>query len=447
MLYALVDIETTGGHASAHGITEVAICIHDGTRVTERYETLINPYQTIPLFIQSMTGITQDMVDEAPDFRKVAAEIFALLSDKIFVAHNVNFDYSFLKHHLSVCGFELNVKRLCTVRLGRKIFPGLPSYGLGKICRHFDIGNDARHRAMGDCAAMAELFSLYILHDRDGHIESSLKQRSSEYALPSHLPKQEIEKIPVKTGVYYFHDRKGKVIYVGKARNLKRRVLSHFVNHKPGPQKQGFMRKISKITFRTCASDLMAHILEAVEIKKYWPEFNRSQKRFEQAYGLFMYEDQRGYLHIRAGKKVKYSRPVYTFNKLTDALNAAQQLRHDFDLCGTRCGFGCDEICGCGRGNENMISVPDYNQRVKKAIGSLYLTENTFVIHDENPDEHESICVLMENGQFYGIGSVAERQASISAYKEKINRYPSNAYLNNLIYDFAAQFPDRTVNF
>ena len=129
-MYAIVDIETTGGHASAHGITEIAIFIHDGIRVLRRFESLVNPLQEIPYFIQVMTGITDEMVSSAPDFEELAPRIYDLLKDKIFIAHNVNFDYSFLKHHLQQCGYELDVKKLCTVRLTRKVFTDLQSYSL-----------------------------------------------------------------------------------------------------------------------------------------------------------------------------------------------------------------------------------------------------------------------------------------------------------------------------
>src|SRR5882672_2110806 len=132
-MYAIVDIETTGGYAAANGITEISIHLFDGEKVTTKFETLINPGQPIPNYISAMTGITDKMVAAAPSFEEVAGKIHEILQDKIFIAHNVNFDYSFVKGHLKESGYELNSKKLCTVRLSRKIFPGLPSYSLGKL--------------------------------------------------------------------------------------------------------------------------------------------------------------------------------------------------------------------------------------------------------------------------------------------------------------------------
>lgn len=148
-MYAIVDIETTGGHASQFGITEIAVFIHDGNQVIKRFETLINPQQNIPSYITALTGINNAMVASAPIFEEIASDLFEILNGQIFIAHNVNFDYSFIHHHLKVAGYELNVKKLCTVRLGRKVFPGLPSYSLGKLCRTLDLPIENRHRAGG----------------------------------------------------------------------------------------------------------------------------------------------------------------------------------------------------------------------------------------------------------------------------------------------------------
>ncbi len=157
-MYAIVDIETTGGYASAYGITEIAVYVHDGKRIVQHFETLINPQQKIPAYITALTGIDNFMVADAPFFEDVAPTIYELLSDSVFIAHNVNFDYSFVKHHLKAAGFELSAKKLCTVRLSRKTFPGLPSYSLGNVCRSLNIPIDIRHRAGGDAKATVKLF-------------------------------------------------------------------------------------------------------------------------------------------------------------------------------------------------------------------------------------------------------------------------------------------------
>ncbi|HVV54779.1 MAG TPA: exonuclease domain-containing protein, partial [Mucilaginibacter sp.] len=373
-MYAIVDIETTGGHASANGITEVAICIHDGKKVTQRFSTLVNPKMDIPVYIRALTGITNEMVQDAPAFEDVAADIYHLLHGKIFVAHNVNFDYSFIRHHLARSGYELQSNKLCTVRLGRKILPGLPSYSLGKLCHYLGIDNESRHRAAGDAEATAELFSLLLRSDTGNHILNALKQRSREQVLPPNLPKEDIDRLPYTPGVYYFHNEKGKVIYVGKARNVKQRVSSHFSGNNPGPQRQEFLRNIHHITYQDCGTELVAFVLEAIEIKRLWPQYNRSLKRFEHAFGLYAFEDQRGYLRLAVDKKRKLANPLYTCNSLLDGRNLLTRLMEEHELCPRLCFVQTNNgPCNSGRpcACEGHESPEAYNEKVNRAISEL----------------------------------------------------------------------------
>lgn len=232
MNFAIVDIETTGGHASANGITEISVFVHDGQRVIKHFETLINPQQPIPRFITSLTGIDDAMLQDAPTFDEIADQLFEILDENVFVAHNVNFDYSFVKHQLKQSGYELTSKKLCTVRLGRKVLPGLQSYSLGNLCRALNIQINNRHRAGGDAKATVKLFEYMLANGAQSHIEQMLKRSSAEQWLPLNLDKQVIDKLPTKPGVYYFHNNKDKVIYVGKAINLKKglAVILHIMN-------------------------------------------------------------------------------------------------------------------------------------------------------------------------------------------------------------------------
>lgn len=162
MEFAVVDIETTGGMPQSHGITEIAIVIHNGMEVTGKYVTLINPLQKIPPFIVNMTGISDEMVSTAPLFEEVAPMIYNLLNGRIFVAHNVSFDYSFVHYLLARAGYEWNAPKLCTIKLSRRVFPGLEKYGLGSLTRDLGIRIEGRHRAWGDAAATAKVLTMAI---------------------------------------------------------------------------------------------------------------------------------------------------------------------------------------------------------------------------------------------------------------------------------------------
>ena len=199
----------------------------------------------------------------------------------------------------------LNSKKLCTVRLSRKIFPGFPSYSLGKLCHSLGITINDRHRAGGDTEATVKVFQLLLENDKEQFIQKSLLRNSKEAILPPNVPKEHFDKLPYTPGVYYFHNEKGKIVYVGKAKNIRYRVNSHFSNNSESRQKQNFLRHIHAISFQPCGTELMACILESTEIKKIWPIFNHSQKRWEDIYGIFMYEDQNGYQRLAIEKNRK----------------------------------------------------------------------------------------------------------------------------------------------
>ncbi len=453
-MYAIVDIETTGGHASAHGITEIAICIHDGKKVLNRYQSLVNPRQEIPVYIQALTGINEDMVAAAPDFAAIAADVYHLLHGHIFVAHNVNFDYSFVRHHLAAAGYDLNCSKLCTVRLGRKILPGMPSYSLGKLCHHLGIGNSGRHRAGGDADATAELFTMLMENDKDGHISDALKIRSKEQVLPPNLHRNFMDKLPATPGVYYFHNQNGKVVYVGKAVNIKKRVASHFSGNNAGAQRQDFMRHIHQISYQECGTELMALVLESVEIKRLWPQFNRSQKKLEFPFGLYSYEDQNGYIRLAIDRRRKYSFPLHTCSTLTEGRNLLQKLIDEFELCPKFCFIQKNNdactgsrhlACAC-IGNE---SPDNYNKRIASALNTLKETLPTFALRDEGrtPDEHS--CILIENGQFYGIGYISQyfQADNIEQIKNFLTPYPGNDYIRNMVLNHAGEHPWKVLKF
>ena len=454
-MYAIVDIETTGSYAAANGITEISIRVYDGMAVTEKFDTLINPGKPIPYYIQAMTGITDKMVTDAPTFEEVAEKIYNILHDKIFIAHNVNFDYSFVKAHLNKAGFDLNNKKLCTVRLSRKILPGFPSYSLGKLCQSLDIKINDRHRAGGDAEATVKLFQLLLQTDKEQHIQKSLLRNSKESTLPPNVPKEHFEQLPYTPGVYFFHNEKGKVVYVGKANNIRYRVNSHFSNNSQSRQKQNFMRHIHAISYQNCGTELMACILESTEIKKRWPIFNSSQKRWEDVYGIFLYEDQNGYQRLAIDKNRKRLNPVYSFHYLTDGHAVIRKLIREFNLC--------PKLCFMQKGNERCEGIKEsycngaceqtepfeiYNERVRNAVNSLK-EQPSFAIIDKGVNGDYQSCILISEGIFYGMGYIpADAQiTSPDMIKDYLTIYKENSYIRNLVNGYAARFPSKVVLF
>lgn len=453
-MYAIVDIETTGSYAAANGITEISIHLSDGHSVTGKYSTLINPGQPIPPYISAMTGITNQMLATAPRFEEVAENIYNLLHDRIFVAHNVSFDYSFIKSHLKEAGFEFNAQKLCTVRLSRKIFPGFPSYSLGNLSRSLDIIITERHRAGGDAEATAKIFHLLIANDKESHIQKSLQRNSKEWILPPNVPKEQFEALPYTPGVYYFHNEKGKVVYVGKANNIRYRVNSHFSNNSESRQKQNFMRHVYAISHQTCGTELMACILESAEIKKRWPAFNSSQKRWEDIYGIFVYEDQKGYQRLAIDKNRKRLNPVYSFHYLADGHAIIRKLLKEFNLCPKLCFLQKDNIsCEgmkeqyCKGACEQEESPAKYNRRVEKACASLQ-SQPSFAIVDKGLNGDDQSCILVLEGKFYGMGYIPASSSinDVAVLKEQLTMYRENSFIRNLVHGYAARFPAKVIS-
>jgi DNA polymerase-3 subunit epsilon len=452
MLYAVVDIETTGGFAAGNGITEISILIHDGQSVIDQFETLVNPGKEIPAYIEALTGISNEMVTCAPAFDEVAEKIYGLLQDKIFVAHNVNFDFSFVRHQLASLGYQLQSKKLCTVRMSRKLFPGHASYSLGKLCKTLGIELNNRHRAGGDAAATAVLLGMLIQADTDGLISQTLNRGSKEQALPPNLQRSEVERLPSSPGVYYFKDQKGKAIYVGKAKDLKKRVCSHFTGNNISKQRQNFLKDIYHVDFEVCGTELIAFILEAAEIKRLWPENNRAMKRFEHKYGLYAFEDQKGYLRLGIDKHKQQTPALYSFNSLLDGHNMLRTLIKDQLLCEKLCyiqnkrlectGHEAGTCAGACVGKESAAA---YNVRVKYAINQLKAMLPSFALIDQGRNEEEQSCLLVEQGKFYGMGYInpGTHINAPGVLKSELQTYPSNEYILHLILSHAAQFPEK----
>jgi len=454
MLYAIVDIETTGSYAMGNGITEIAIVIHDGREILHFYETLVNPLRPIPRFIQSLTGISDEMVATAPTFPEVAAQVHELLQDKVFVAHNVNFDYSFVKHHLEQAGFAWQAKKLCTLRMARKIIPGLQRYGLGNLCHQIGINHQNHHRAGGDAMATAKLFSLLVEKDGADVMGDMLKGRSKEQYLPPHLPVEQVDSLPTCPGVYYFYNATGKIIYVGKANNIFKRVKTHFSNNKPGKQKQDFLREICKISYKECATELMAHILESNEIRRLWPVYNRSQRGYLAKFGLYVYEDQNGFKRLTIEKHRPSFNPVYTFNTIMEGHTRLRELIAEFGLCPRLCNLAtapnCEATIALGEcGGHCRDAFEGYNERVANALHWMEKHLPTFVYVDRGMNDNEQSCILVHKGNFFGMGYIEDdsQLKNLSLLQKHLEPMQDNDFIRNLIYKHAANYPERCFQF
>jgi DNA polymerase-3 subunit epsilon len=439
MRFAVVDIETTGGFPSQHGITEIAIVLYNGVEVEGIYETLVNPHQPIPPFVIGMTGITNAMVEAAPSFHEVAPQIYNLLKNRVFVAHNVNFDFSFVKHHLKEAGFDLQTPKLCTIRLSRKVFPGFPKYGLGHLCRQLNIEIENRHRAGGDAKATAKVLDLVLQNNGERLVKEMLQKENREQLMPPNLPGHFILSLPEVPGVYYFHNKLGKVIYVGKAKNIKKRVVSHFTGLDLSKKRQDFLREIYEISYSECPTEFIASLLESIEIKRLWPAFNKSQKRYEQLWAIYQFEDSRGYIRLAIDKKHKNAQPVQAFSLLADAHRELWKLVREFELH--------PALCFLDKTIPN--EWPDtliHNEQVNKALDYIASEKGSYIIKESNT------AILIEKGKFVGMGPIDHLEmaepsapAYMAAVKEAVTPYAENEVIKSMLRKYLERYPHRVV--
>ncbi|MCB0502317.1 MAG: GIY-YIG nuclease family protein, partial [Bacteroidetes bacterium] len=230
-------------------ITEIAIIVHNGQRIIEEYSTLINPLRPIQPFVMALTGISNEMVQDAPTFEEVVDRIHLLTENRIFVAHNVNFDYGFLKSEFKRAGKTFRRKTLCTIHTSKKVFPNKRSYGLGNICKELEIEIHDRHRAHGDASATAILLEKLLFNDKKKIIKDLLKGELATTHLPSNITESLVDELPEETGVYYFLNEKGQIIYVGKSKNIRERVISHFRNDSNSSAALKMKEQIHDITY------------------------------------------------------------------------------------------------------------------------------------------------------------------------------------------------------
>ena len=441
-MYAIVDIETTGGYAANHRITEIAIYYHDGMQVTDSFQTLVNPGRNIPYYITGLTGITSEMVFSAPSFKTIAEEIHKRLDGKVFVAHNAHFDYSFLKKEFEQAGIQWQSKKLCTVRLSRKIIPGLRSYSLGSLAESLGVQISNRHRAGGDAAATVRIFDQLLQRDRDNHILKALKRNSGETILPPNLPKDEFDKVPSGCGVYYFHDARGNVIYVGKAINIKKRIAGHFTGDAREWSRSKIRNEIHHISYELTGNELIALILESQEIRKLWPKYNQAQKYRAEEWGIYDYEDRNGFLRFSVNLVTRGSHPLIKFSTKGGAWNFLWQKVRENELCPKLSGLQVAKgLCfeyqtgECKGACMGIETVKKYNRRVEVAINSFHEKGNSVAIIGRGRNQDEQSLVLVEEGSYFGFGFF-NRDVSISdveSARNYVRRSVETPAVQNLI--------------
>lgn len=405
-MYAILDIETTGGQFNEEGITEIAIYKFDGHEVVDQFISLVNPEKPIQPFVVKLTGINNAMLRSAPKFYEIAKRIIEITQDCIVVAHNSSFDYRILRTEFTRLGYDFIRPTLCTVELSQKLIPGQVSYSLGKLVRALGIPVTDRHRASGDAVATVKLFKMLLAKDVEkeiliGSIKAEIKKGLSPKLLDL------VESLPNKTGIYYIHNEKGELIYIGKSKNIKKRVNQHFTGTSRKSKK--IQAEVFAVTYEETGSELIALLKESEEIKINKPIYNRAQRKSIYQYALYGVKDENGYINLKLLKADGRKKEITSFTSINEAKNAMFRITAHYNLCqkytnlyDTKNECFQYKIKECDGACIGKISPEEYNERVEEFIQKNKFQNDNMVVIDRGRTVDERSAVLIENGIYKG---------------------------------------------
>jgi DNA polymerase III subunit epsilon len=410
-VFAIIDIETCGGKFEFRRgrITEICILIHDGLAVIDKFTTLVNPGCSIQPYYTKITGITNEMVADAPQFHEVAKKIHEMTEGCIFVAHNVGFDYNFVREEFQSLGFPFRRETLCTVRLARKLMPDRISYSLGHLCASLGIEIHGRHRAEGDAVATAELFDRLMLlktqhpQYKNSGVEALMTRRVDK------IKDYVLRKIPEACGVYYFMDQAGSVIYIGKSSNMYNRAVSHFNTGTAKSRKM--LYELMDVDFVLTGSELIALLLESQEIKKHKPKYNRMRKTDEFPHCIETFTTPEGIISFRIAEAEGAQHVVQYFSSYSAAREKLDSWIEAHTLCLRYCGLaGEDAVCfnhqirRCNGICAGIEEIEAYNSRARIPLNTHSYPHTDFLVVDKGRSNDEYSLVLVENGRYAGYG-------------------------------------------
>ncbi|MCH8556148.1 MAG: GIY-YIG nuclease family protein [Schleiferiaceae bacterium] len=427
-MYAVLDVETTGGKYNKEGITDIAVFLFDGHDVVDQVISLVNPERPIQPFVERLTGITQNMVKHAPKFYQLAKRIVELTEGAIIVGHNVEFDYRMLRLEFQRLGYEFERETLDTIELSQKLIPGLEAYGLEKVCKALGISNSSRHRAEGDARATLELLRILLRKDHDKEIQSSAHAHTNDRDTRSGNPFETLlRNFSKSVGIYYLFDEKGKVIYLGRSNNLKNRINKHFLSTSPEAVK--FQSEIASVEVEETGSELLSRIKEFIELDRLQPKYNHNQPHKNLPWLVTLDAE----LQVSVTKRIAES-PVHYFNTEKEAY---QSLNGFFKA---------------KNANPKLELSPRFYEKGKKFVTwfegtekSKKLSKRTYQMWSyfkkdqllivKGKDAYEKGFVFIAKGQVLGYGyyQLNQQILDVTIFKNALVPVSPSPYLNALV--------------
>jgi DNA polymerase III subunit epsilon len=400
-MYAIVDIETTGGQPEYDRIIEIAVYLHDGNRITGEFSSLVNPGVSIPPFIARLTRISDEMVASAPDFETIAPEIVRLLENRVFVAHNVMFDFSFLNHALQKAGYAVDAPLLCTCKTSRRLLPGHPSYSLGKLCRSLSINLENAHRAAADALATTSILELLI--DKAQGVLDPFFYVPEPRQNFSGIPESELEKLPPRAGIIYFVNEDGEVIYITRSKNIRKKART-IVGKMKNKRYMNVAVNARHLDFEVTGSRVLAAIRESEEILKFSPRFNRKYKQRDTRFAIYEELDSCGHLTLATRPYQPGTNPVIILASQKEADKITRQL-----------------VIPHLPGHQEAPNSHLQNRQVGEIISSLVAHRKNFIISDLGPVPSQQTHVVVRNGCYAGF-LICDRDDVFPSAEELLER-------------------------
>ena len=402
-MYAIIDVETTGGSPSIDRIIEIAVIVFDGVNVLDQFSSLVNPRRNIDKYVTQLTGITDKMVKNAPAFEEIQDKILEMTEGNIFVAHNVKFDYGMMRSEYKRLGVDYVRKQVDTVTLARKVLPGFNSYSLGSLCDSLGIIIENRHRALGDAEATVKLLDIILKQSSSKkHLEIELNQGIDPNILPPNITLGEIEKLPEEPGVFYFKDMDDNVLFIEASKNVRREVIKFFNKAEGLPEHQLNHQIITQIDYQATGNELIARLWAYHELRERPTLFNKKPKDYKFSHGIFLTTDKEGFKHLVI-EKLDHPEGEVTlkFQGKGTAIKVLHKIIHEGHLT---IQFSLLKKMTDPEQRENFKK--SYNEKIERSVRKyLYKNSNFFIVGDgRRPDENS--VVWIENSHYRGYGYI-----------------------------------------
>jgi DNA polymerase-3 subunit epsilon len=377
---AFVDIETTGGSHFTSRVLEVGVVRVESSQVVAKYQTLLHPDESIPPFITGLTGITDVQVADSPRFAQVAPELAEILDGAVFVAHNVRFDYSFLKMEFERIGVPFRPQLLCTVRLSRKLFPQFRTHKLQDLITRHGLAAPARHRAYDDAHCLWQFYQLVLSEFDLDTVEEAVKVQLKAPSIPSQLDRAEVDSLPEGPGVYIFENEDGLPLYVGKSVNVKRRVMSHFAADYERGAEMKLAQQVRRLRGIPTHGELSALLMESDLVKELQPLYNRVLRQKERMALVVASETAGGYASVEVVDAREITpedgeRLLAVYSTPTRARQSLHAAAMRYRLCPKLLGLertnrACfqSQLGKCDGACEGLETPADYNDRFAVAF-------------------------------------------------------------------------------